>query len=108
MGYREEPTMPVGIRLTDRDTSADAIRIRNDGASPVDVSGWYIVSDRGGEMVVLPEGTVVQPGAALTVGTLSTKAAVDLTWPQEKVWNKSKDDMASLYDVYGRLIDTLQ
>ena len=108
MNYASDPAMAQGVRLTDRDPGEDAIRIRNDGSAPADLSGWYIVSDRGGEMFVLPEGTSVAPGGALIVSTLSSDAKGDVVWPEEKVWHKSKDDAAYLYDVYGRLIDTLE
>lgn len=108
MNYATEPALPANIRLTDREPEEDHIRIRNYGAAPVDVSGWYIVSDRGGEMFVLPEGTVVNPGEVCVISTLSSSMTGDVVWPQEKVWHKSKDDAASLYDVYGRLVDTLE
>ena len=108
MSYRGHPAQAEGVRLADRDAKEDRIRIRNDGAAAVDVSGWYIVSDRGGEIFVLPEGTAIAPGGALTITTLSSDEAGDVVWPQEKVWHKSKDDTAYLYDVYGRLIDTLE
>ena len=108
MSYREEPPVPQNIRLTDREPEEDHIRIRNYGAAPVDLSGWYIVSERGGEMFVLPGGTVVNPGEVVVISTLSSSMTGDVVWPESKVWHKSKDDAAMLYDVYGRLIDTLE
>ena len=106
-GYKAHPALPEGIRLADRDPKADVISIRNDGAA-VDLSGWYIVSDRGGESFVLPDGTQLAPGGTLVISSLSSDMAGDVVWPEEKVWHKSKDDAAHLYDVYGRLVDTLE
>ena len=106
-GYKAHPALPEGIRLADRDPKADVISIRNDGAA-VDLSGWYIVSDRGGEIFVLPDGTQLAPGGTLVISSLSSDMAGDVVWPEEKVWHKSKDDAAHLYDVYGRLVDTLE
>ena len=108
MNYASEPPMPVNVRLTDREPEEDHIRIRNYGSAPVDVSGWYIVSDRGGEMFVLPEGTVINPGEVCVISSLSSTMTGDVVWPESKVWHKSKDDAATLYDVYGRLVDTLK
>ena len=108
LNYAQEPAMPANIRLTDREPEEDHIRIRNYGGAPVDVSGWYITSERGGEMFVLPEGTIVNPGEVVVISTLSSAMTGDVVWPEEKVWHKSKDDAACLYDVYGRLIDTLE
>lgn len=108
MGYKALPALPQNIRLTDREPEEDHIRIRNYGGEAVDLSGWYIVSERGGEMFVLPAGTWVQPGEVVVISTLSSGQTGDVVWPQKKVWHKSKDDAAMLYDVYGRLVDTLE
>lgn len=108
MGYNALPELPANVRLTDREPEEDHIRVRNFGAQPVDVSGWYIVSERGGQMLVLPEGTVVNPGEVVVISTHSSAMTGDVVWPDKKVWHKSKDDAASLYDVYGRLVDTLE
>ena len=108
MNYREEPALTKGVRIVTRDNETDTLTLCNDGAAAADLSGWYIVSDRGGEIFVLPEGTVLQHGQTLTIGSQSSDGAGDLTWPEEKVWHKSKDDAALLYDVYGRLADTLE
>ena len=108
MSYRDLPPAASGISLTGRDAGEDHIRIRNAGQEPVDLEGWYIVSDKGGEMFVLPAGLHVQPGGEVLISTLSSDTAGDAVWPEKKVWHKSKDDAASLYDVYGRLVDTLE
>ena len=108
MSYKALPALPQSIRLTDREPEEDHIRIRNYGGEAVDLSGWYIVSERGGEMLVLPAGTWVQPGEVVVISTLSSGQTGDVVWPQKKVWHKSKDDAALLYDVYGRLVDTLE
>ena len=36
------------------------------------MSGFYLYSDKGGEMYTFPEGTSLSPGVTLTVGTNST------------------------------------
>lgn len=102
------PEAPQGLALTDRDAAQDSIRIRNDGDAAVDLADWYILSERGGEMLVLPTGTVLQPGASLLITTLSSDEAGDVVWPEKKVWHKSKDDAALLYDAYGRLVYELK
>ena len=58
-------------------------------------------------MLVLPDGVVLQPGSELTISTLSSDEQGDVIWPEKKVWHKSKEDAAFLYDVYGRLIDSM-
>ncbi|MBQ8556575.1 MAG: MBL fold metallo-hydrolase [Clostridia bacterium] len=104
MGYGEFPAQMTGIVLTGRDAKADHIRIRNDSVQAVDLSGCYLRSDRGGQQLVLPAGTMLAPGAELLVSTQSSEVPGDIVWPDEKVWHKSKDDAAYLYDAYGREI----
>ena len=90
------------------DNKDDRITLRNQGQTPADVGGWYIVSEKGSQIYVLPEGTVIAPGGQLVIGSQSSEEPGDLTWPDKKVWYKSKEDAAFLYDVYGRVMDTMK
>ena len=107
MDYNDFPAVNKSVVIADVDNEDDCIILRNDGKAPADVSGWYIVSEKGNQIFVLPEGTAIAPGGELTIGSQSSKAKGDLTWPDKKVWHKSKEDAALLYDVYGRLIDQM-
>ena len=81
--------------------------VNNSGSAPADVGGWYIISEKGNQIYVLPEGTAIVPGGQLVIGSQSSDEPGALTWPDKKVWHKSKEDAALLYDVYGRLIDSM-
>ena len=107
MGYAEFPAANRNVAIADVDNQDDHITLRNSGKSAADVGGWYIVSEKGNQIFVLPEGTEIAPGGELMIGSQSSKDAGDLTWPDKKVWHKSKEDAAFLYDVYGRLIDSM-
>lgn len=102
MHYNDFPDMIGGVGIAGVDSEADCITLRNAGGAAADLSGWYIVSERGSQIFVLPEGTVIAPGGELTIGSQSTDGTVDLTWPDKNVWHDKKDDAAILYDVYGR------
>ena len=106
MNYAEFPAKTTGVVIAGVDNSDDHITLRNEGNTPADVGGWYILSDKGNQMYVLPKGTVIAPGGELVIGSQSSKETGDLTWPDKKVWHKSKEDAAYLYDVYGRLMDS--
>ncbi|MCH5287789.1 MAG: lamin tail domain-containing protein [Christensenellaceae bacterium] len=101
------PEPAAGIRLRDKDARADTVTLVNEGSQPVDLSGWYLRSERGGEVFVFPAGTTLAPGDALTLGTLTTETATDLLWREKNVWHNKKDDAALLFDAYGRAMDTL-
>ena len=107
MDYNDFPAVNKSVVIADVDNEDDCIILRNDGKAPADVSGWYIVSEKGSQIFVLPEGTAIAPGGELTISSQSSEAKGDLTWPDKKVWHKSKEDAALLYDVYGRLIDQM-
>ena len=107
MDYNDFPAVNKSVVIADVDNEDDCIILRNDGKAPADVSGWYIVSEKGSQIFVLPEGTAIALGGELTISSQSSKAKGDLTWPDKKVWHKSKEDAALLYDVYGRLIDQM-
>lgn len=107
MDYNDFPAVNKSVVIADVDNEDDCIILRNDGKAPADVSGWYIVSEKGNQIFVLPEGSAIAPGGQLTISSQSSKAKGDLTWPDKKVWHKSKEDAALLYDVYGRLIDQM-
>ncbi len=107
MNYAEFPAKASGVVIAAVDNQDDRIIFRNQGQQPVDVGGWFIVSDKGNQMYVLPGDTAIAPGSELVIGSQSTKGSADLTWPDKKVWHKEKEDAAFLYDVYGRLMDGL-
>ena len=107
MDYNDFPAVNKSVVIADVDNEDDCIILRNDGKAPADVSGGYIVSAKGNQIFVLPEGTAIAPGGELTISSQSSEAKGDLTWPDKKVWHKSKEDAALLYDVYGRLIEQM-
>ena len=107
MGYADFPAVNDAVAIADVDNQDDRITLHNTGRTPADVGGWFIVSDKGSQIFVLPEGTVIAPGGELTISSQSSEDEADLTWPDKKVWHKSKEDAAYLYDVYGRLIDSM-
>ncbi len=108
MGYAELPDVPTGVTIASVDKADDRITLRNGGKRDADLSGWYIVSEKGNEIFVLPEGTTLTAGGELVISSYSSSRQGDLVWPDKSVWNKKKDDPAVLYDVYGREIDRLE
>ncbi len=108
MQYADElPPAVSGVKILSKDVKDDTITLQNTADAAVDVSGWFLYSDKGGEIFVLPAGTVLEAGKTLRISSHSSDNPGDLVWPDTKVWHKNKDDEARLYDVYGRLMDTL-
>lgn len=99
------PEAAAGIAIAAKDPQADTVTIRNNGGETVDLSGWYLYSERGGETYVFADGTTLAAGASVTVATQTTGVGGDLVWPDKNVWHNSKTDAAQLCDAYGRLMD---
>lgn len=108
MSYAPWPEAVKDVALSDKSVAQDAICLRNNGSGTVDLSGWFIFSERGGQTFVFPDGASIAPGQELTVTSLSSEDQGSFVWPDKKVWHKSKDDAARLCDAYGRLIDRLE
>lgn len=100
----ELPARNQTVQIADKSAKKDSISLVNHGTEAVDISGWYIHSERGDQLFVFQE-RVLQPGEKITITSQFSEETGDLTWPDTKVWHKSKADKACLYDVYGRLID---
>ena len=102
VNYSEVPPMREDIVLVSVDAQADTVVIANKAGESTDISGWYLISDKGGEMMVFPKGTVLAPGRTMVVGTRTTKTAFDLLWDDKNVIHNSKTDVITLYDPMGR------
>ena len=100
--WPELPQVPAGLQLYDRDAAGDSISLRNSGAETVELAGWFIRSERGGEIFVFPAGAALAPGESLTVTGQKADRQGDYSWPDKQVWHKKKDDAAVLYDAWGQ------
>lgn len=101
------PEPEPGVRIESVEPGADRITLANDGAADADLSGWMLVSEKGNEWFVLPEGTTIAAGGRLILGTHSTDGAFDLLWDDKKVVHKSKTDLFTLYDGNGMPVDAM-
>ena len=81
--------------------------LRNTGSEDLDLSRWFLTSDRGGELFIFPEGAVIPAGGELVVASNDSKADADYRWGDAKVWHKSKDDKGTLIDRHGNVIDEM-
>ncbi len=79
----------------------DTVTLANQGSLDADLGGWYLYSDRGGEMYIIPDGTILASGETITIGSNSTEDDVDLTWDDKKVIHRKKTDVITLYSESG-------
>ena len=90
----------AGLAMT-VDKTAETVVISNNGGAPLDLSGWRLVSLRGAQAVEIPAGTVLDPGATLTVASGSSQG--DIAFGQRHVWHNEYRDSAELRRPDGRV-----
>ena len=84
------------------------VRITNQGASAVDLTGWVLKDTSASHRYSFPRGFVLGVGATVTVRTgCGPDSATDLHWCNEgsAVWNNS-GDTAFLLDPAGAIVDS--
>lgn len=86
------------IEILKIDKSTQTVTLKNNG-DDIDISGYFLYSERGSEVFVFPEGTLFKAGQTLTVACTGGKG--DFIWEDKKVWNAKKDDAGIFYDAYG-------
>ena len=74
--------------------------VKNEGSEEADISNWFVYSSKGYEVFFFPQGTVLAPGAELTVACRKSSLAetADMVWHEKKVWADTKEDIAVLCD----------
>ena len=101
-----DPPAAEGIYIESVVPGDDLVTVANAGEAR-DMTGFYLYSDRGGELYAFPDGYALAAGARVTVGTRSSpEGTYQLLWDDKKVVHKSKEDVFELYDGWGRLADS--
>ena len=95
-----EAAAGVSFALVDRDS--EMVILQNNTGSEIDISGWSILSEYGGDVFVFPKGTVIGAGATVSVASGKNPPPADFTWAQENMWKEKQKDDAVLYDANGR------
>ena len=96
----------MDVSLVDVVPGEDIITLRG-ASTDCDMTGWSLYSETGKELYAFPDGYVIPANREITVGTLSSKRNYDLLWNEKKVVHKSKTDVITLYDGWGRTVDSM-
>lgn len=65
----------------------------------VDLSGWFIWSQKGSELFVFPQGAAIRAGVPLVVACRGGTG--DYIWDDKKVWSDKADEAGMLYTSGG-------
>lgn len=100
------PTATSGdVKITMIDLRNEIVTLHNSGDTAVDISGWKLVSEKGGQIFIFPSGTVIPAGGILRVasGRNAHAGANTIVWTKKYIWN-NKGDPGSLYNAEGQLV----
>ena len=85
----------------------DEIVLENRSGAAVDIGGWYLYVDRDEELLLFPQGTMIESGAQLRVSTGESEFTGDVVWDSKNVISNKKEDAVYLYDAYGSCVDSV-
>lgn len=83
------------------DKKSELIVLRNVSGKAIDLSGWWIQSERGNELFFFPKGSKLQPNKRISIASGKNPPSADLIWEEKNVWHDSKSDSAIVYDAMG-------
>lgn len=101
------PTQPAappkrgGVVIQNVDLVKEIVTLKNTSSEDVDLSGWMLLSVKGNQSFVFPQGTIIKAGSTLTIA--SGDANGDIKWTNKNIWNNDGDP-AQLIDDMGNVV----
>lgn len=103
--WQNAKPLPEGAYISHIDPMEDIIVLENRSDRDIDLSGFYLYSSKGKEILYLDRGCVLKAGGRIVVGTNSTQnTKIDVLWDDKNVINDTKADTVTLNDPYGRTV----
>lgn len=86
---------PGSLQIVTVDKPAEFVEIQNQTAAPVDLAGWYLLSERGAQKCAL--SGIIQPGEILRIWAMTGSSGYNCQFGSE-IWNNQEYDPAILYN----------
>lgn len=93
------------VRVDSLDAEKQTVTLINDGETAADLSGCLLFCGRSGAALRFPQGTALGAGETLTVSGEGGGGAF-VFFDEKKPLSKKKEDVVSLYGVYGALLSS--
>lgn len=101
----QAPPAAGGVAVESLDREAELLVLRNESGSAIGLTGWWILSERGGDMFFFPKGAKIEPGGTLSIGSgKNPPEEADLLWEDNNVWHDKKGDAAVVFDAWGNVV----
>lgn len=109
VSFPERPKALTGAEVVKASKAEQSFTVKNVTEGRLDLTGWFLYSSRGSEVFSFPQGTVLEPGAQITVAARKSGIAesADIVWDIKKIWADSKTDEAVLCDPNGGEVSRL-
>ncbi|GAB6100667.1 hypothetical protein JCM16358_25460 [Halanaerocella petrolearia] len=93
------------IKIIHLSLEDEVVEIMNQGSNKVDISGWKLVSTRGGQVFYFPAGTIIEGESTIRVvsGPTATAGEDKLVWDDWYIWNNDGDG-AKLYNSNEKVV----
>lgn len=96
----------TGIIIESVDLVDEIVVIKNNGKKEINLTGWKLLSIKGEQEFIFPEGTKLIPGDYIKIVSGAKAVANDdktIVWTKSYIWNNSGDP-AELYDSNNNLV----
>jgi hypothetical protein len=113
------PTVDAGVVISTvlydplgAESGGEAVELRNDGSTAVNVSGWVLASEASAADATLPQGAIIASGAAYLIADAGWGSAKDNpSWQdadhEETLTLANADSGVALKDASGAVIDAV-
>jgi len=93
------------LTISNLNLKDEIVLITNNGSEDINISNWKLLSLRGKQEFIFPQGTIIKAGESLKVvsGRNASKGKGQIIWTKSYIWNNN-GDAAQLYDLKGNLI----
>lgn len=96
------PSTGGSLTIIEVNKSAEYVDIQNRSTTPVDLTGWKLLSEKGGQSCTL--GGIIQSGATLRIYAASGQNGFNCNF-SKNIWNNSESDPAILFNAQGVQVD---
>jgi len=95
----------IPLTISKLNLKDEIVLITNNDSEDINISKWKLLSLRGKQEFIFPQGTIIKAGESLKIvsGRNASKAKGQIIWTKSYIWNNN-GDAAQLYDLKGNLI----
>lgn len=101
------PSSPAGsVQISTIDLRGEVVTLLNSSDEAVNLTGWKLVSEKGNQTFLFPEGTTLPAGGTLkVVSGINARAGTNVfVWTtEENIWN-NEGDPGALYNALEQLV----